>query len=630
MIALAVLLMAFAVRAEADRPNILWLVAEDLSPNLGCYGDPNAYTPNLDALADEAVRYTRAFATAPACAPARSCLVTGIYATSLGTQHLRASQSLPAWLTGFPKAMREGGYYCFKQGKYDYNTSDQGRLARESWDARYPGRHNNTTAYWRKRPAGKPFFGVYNCVDTHQGPTASAPYAVFEKHFQSQLSPAEVHNPDDLVLPPYYPDTPQARKAWARYHDCVTLMDKRYVKPLMDELRRDGLLEDTIIFFFGDHGMGLPRGKRTLYDSGMQVPLLIYFPEKYQHLAPAEPGETVGRPVSFVDFAPTVLSLAGLATPDYMQGESFLGSEAGTERPVVYGAKDRVGEAFDLSRSIRDENYLYIRNYLPHLSWSQPETTPDRSELMREIKDLARSGELNAAQMAYAGPRRPLEELYDVREDPHQIRNLAGDPEHAERLAGMREASARWSLETLDTGFVPEQWFWDRKERSPYELMRSGEVDLKKVIQIASLVGTLMEEATVERLLEAVQDEDAVVRFWAARALRVGCSGERSFTDDVFLALLEDSSPDVRIEAARGLVQSGRTEIGLHALLEELDVHRPYSMLYAARQLERIGAGTEPIRPALRARMEKIQNGRGAPTKTETIWALRKACGENP
>ncbi len=302
-------------QTEGEHPNILWITIEDMSPHLGCYGDAEAKTPHLDQFAKHAIRYDQAFATAPVCSPARSCLITGMYATSLGTQRLRSHFPVPEWCRPFPQLLREAGYFTSNNVKTDYNVQDESTMIRNAWD------RSSDSAHWRDRSSGGPFFSVFNLMTTHQSRTCVWPFEEFERQVGSQLKANERHDPELLTLPPYYPDTPLVRRTWARYRDCIQVMD-RQVGQLLSDLEEDGLQDETIVFVFADHGMGMPRGKRVLHDSGMRVPLLVRFPKKYQHLAPALPGSTTDRLVSFVDFAPTVLSLAGIDVPYSDAGNS--------------------------------------------------------------------------------------------------------------------------------------------------------------------------------------------------------------------------------------------------------------------------------------------------------------------
>ncbi len=587
--------------APRSRPNILWITAEDMNCQLGCYGDAYAVTPNLDRLAARGVRYTGAFATAPVCSPARSCLITGMYATTLGTHNLRSTFPIPDAVLGFPALLRAAGYYCTNNVKTDYNTSSERRLIEESWD------ECSARAHWRGRGPGRPFFAVFNCMDTHQ----SRAFEFHEPELARRLKPHERRDPAKAPLPPYYPDTPAARAAVARFYDGITLMDRDHVGRLLAELEEDDLAEDTIVFFYGDNGMGLPRGKRTLYDSGLKVALIVSFPEKYRSWAPAAPGGTCERLVSFLDFAPTVLSLAGVPVPSHMQGTPFLGPAARHGPDAVFGARDRVDEAFDLSRSVRDRRWLYIRNYMPHLSAAQPERFSDQSALRREILKLAGEGRLGDAPMTYARPRKPLEELYDTEADPHQIRNLADSPAHGGILERMRKRLHDWILETRDLGFLPETEMARRSAGSPPSSMarRYDAYPLDRIMAAADLVGRA---GAAERQLELLADADPAVRYWAAVGLRAG-GGATAPADGPLKAALQDGSPCVRIEAAALMAERAGGRDALEVLERELRSDDPDAALRAARALELLGHKAAPARAAMESVLSALKDRKDDP-----------------
>ncbi len=424
---------AGVAKASQERPNILWITCEDTSPYLGCYGDPHALTPNLDRLASQGSLYTQAFVTAPVCSPVRSCLITGVYATSLGSQHLRSTVPPPASIEPFPKYLRSAGYYCSNNYKEDYNFRDA-----TIWD------ESSHEAHWRNRKPGQPFFSVFNLVSTHQGQINGTDDEFFET-YRSKLSPEERHDSTTLPLPPYYPDTPMVRNIWARYYDLITYMDKQ-VGDLLAQLAEDGLADNTIVFFFADHGLGLPRFKRTLYDSGLHIPLIVRFPGQYRSLAPASAGSRIDRLVSTVDLPPTVLTLAGLSAPDHMQGRPFLGPEVAQPREYIYGASSRVDEAYEMSRCVRDKRYKYIRNFMPHLPYIQPSEYPDRAEIMQELRRLAASGVLSGPQKALWEPTKPVEELYDTQAGPNEMENLVDSPAHRDALSRLRKELRDWML----------------------------------------------------------------------------------------------------------------------------------------------------------------------------------------
>jgi arylsulfatase A-like enzyme len=572
-----------------------------LSPDLGCYGNAYARTPHLDQLAEQGVRYTHAFATAPVCSPARSCLITGVYATSLGTQNLRSVLPLPEKIVGFPKFLRDKGYYCTNNVKTDYNTSSEKRLIQQSWN------ESSSKAHWRHRAEAQPFFAVFNLMETHQSRASVWPFEEFEKQIGAQLADEDRHAADGAPVPPYYPDTPLVRRTLARYYDCISVMDQQ-VGRILQQLEQDGLADSTIVFFYGDHGAGLPRGKRTLYDSGLRVPLLVRVPERFRQLIPAPPGSTDSRLVSFVDFAPTVLNLVGIAPPDYMQGRAFLGPNQKPARDVVFGARDRVDEAYDMSRSVRDKRFLYIRNYMPFISWNQPERYSDAAPMRQEITRMAAAGRLNEQQMTYAGPTKPLEALYDTQRDPYQLKNLAELPEYRDQLERMRRTCRRWSLETGDLGFLPESLLWAALENdTPWELrLDAKRYPLERIIRAADLVGR---SGDIFEQTPLLKDEEPAVRFWAI----VGCRANRSRATElerVVDGMLEDPVAAVRITAATAMLQQDHAP-ALAVLTREVGGSNLNDALMAARALQSVGDLARSAIPAMRSALQTAQAEEG-------------------
>ena len=582
--------------SAADLPNILWLTSEDMSADIGAYGDSYAETPHIDGLAIQGVTYTNAFATAPVCSPARFTLLTGIYATTAGTQGLRSKAPIPDDITGFPAYLRELGYYTTNNVKTDYNTADEQRLIAESWD------ESSAEAHWRGREDGQPFFAVFNHMHTHQ-----SRISFLDTEFPELTDALGKHDPAAAPLPPYYPDDPDVRKTVARYYDAVTAMDTN-VGRLLAELEENGVADNTIVFFYGDHGTGLPRGKRVLYDSGLHVPLVIYFPPKWQHLAPVPPGSSTDRLVSFVDFAPTMLRLVGHDVPEHMQGMPFLGEDSIMEREFVFGARDRVDEAYDVARSVRDERFLYIRHYHPHLSWNQPEFFSDQAPIRQAITRLARAGALNAAQMSYAGPSKPSEELFDTVTDPYQLRNLANSSAYLDVLDRMRARLTQWAVETRDLGFMDEAEVLRLAERTgqaPLEFAADPSVyPLTRVLDTARLVG---QPRSTDRQAALLRDANDAVRYWAALGLRV--AGARDpLSRDALRSALQDAVPAVRTEAAAALVALDGSPEALAVLAEVLESGDPLDVLRAARMLQLLGDKAAPAQETMRRVMEQAQD----------------------
>lgn len=591
---LCVLLAVIPTARSADRPNLLWITAEDLSPHLGCFGDPYARTPNLDAFARQAVRYTRAFSAAPVCAPSRVTLVTGVWANSLGNPHLRCEMTLPAGFEGYPVYLRAGGYFTTNNVKTDYNLRDEAAIVRRWWD------RSAANAHWRQRAPGQPFMAVFNLMETHQSRLGVWPEAQFEKEIGGQLTAAERADPAKVPVPPFYPDLPVTRKALARLYDCISVMDKK-VGAILRQLEEDGLAEDTIVFYYPDHGTGMPRGKRLLYDSGTRVPLMIRFPQKWAHLAPAAPGAAVDRLVTFVDFAPTLLSLAGRPIPAHYQGTAFLGAAAGTPRRYVYGTRDRVDEVYDTARSVRDERWLYIRNYRPHLSWTPPEGYSDHSAFRRELVALARAGKLGTGPTAWLAPTRAREELYDTVADPYQLKNLAGDAAQGATLTRMRGALRDWLVGIRDAAFAPEEQTLTRAAgRAPYDLARAADAfPFARVLAAAEWVG---DPSAVARQRAALEDPDSAVRYWAAVGFAANAAGARTARTELERAL-RDESLTVRIEAAGALLGTGTHAAALEllgAMLRGTDLNLA---VHAARTLQYAGERARPILPLIRERL---------------------------
>ena len=460
---------------QHERPNFLWISTEDISPDLGCYGDTYAVTPNLDRLAAQGVRYTRVFTHAGVCAPSRSGIITGMFPTTIGTHHMRCQGVPPSDVRCFPEYLRAAGYYCTNNVKTDYQFDSPPT----AWD------ECSNKAHWRNRPAGKPFFAVINFTITHESQIRNRSPEMMKR--LESLGPAEGHDLLKAQLPPYYPDTIKVRQDWAQYYDLITLMD-RQVREVLDQLDQDGLAEDTIVWFWGDHGRGLPRAKRWIYDSGIRVPLIIRVPEKWRKLAApghsnaVKPGTVNEDLIAFIDFAPTMLSLARIEIPRHMQGRAFLGRQKCKPREYIFSGRDRMDEAYDLIRAVRDKRYKYIRNYMWHLPRSQDISYMNEMPTMQEMRRLNAEGKLTGPQAQYFEPVKPVEELYDTVADPHEVHNLAGNPQYKRLLERMRKVHKKWCRETLDLGLIPEpmldetKWSEGRQERTtePVFIRQSG------------------------------------------------------------------------------------------------------------------------------------------------------------
>ena len=569
-----------------ERPNILWIVSEDNSPFIGAYSDSFATTPNIDRFARQAVRYTNAFAAAPVCAPSRSALITGMYPSSLGTEHMRSTYPVPDFVKFFPRYLRERGYYTSNNAKKDYNTVDQP----DAWD------ESSQTATYKKRKAGQPFFSVFNIGISH------------ESQVHDYIPVAELkHDHEKVPIPPYHPRTPEMKHDWAQYYDRIQAMDEQVGK-ILTELEASGLSNNTIVFYYSDHGGVLGRSKRFMYESGLHVPLIIRFPEKYKHLAPAEAGSTTERIVTFVDFAPTVMSLAGIQPPAYMQGKAFLGNTEGGERNYAYAFRGRMDERFDMVRSVRDKQYRYIRNYMPHKIYGQYLEYLWKAPSMRSWEREWKRGSLNDAQSAF-WKTKPTEELYDVTADPHNVDNLAGQKNYAGILERLRQANREWLLQYKDVGFIPEPMMIEiSKKQSLYEYARSGNYPLERVMQTAELAASKDPDAFPE-IRKRLADKHPVIRYWAATGCTV-LSGAAAPAKPSLQRLLQDPEISVRIAAAEALYGLNEKEAPLKVLISALTHDNIMARVQALNVLENMGEDARPALEALKQLLkENIKDG---------------------
>ncbi|WPP51819.1 sulfatase-like hydrolase/transferase [Catalinimonas niigatensis] len=557
---------------QTDQPNILWIVSEDNSPLIGAYGDEFATTPNIDQLASEGVLYQNAFAAAPVCAPSRSTLITGVWPTSMGTQHMRSTYPIPEMIKFFPRYLREAGYYTSNNVKKDYNTVDQP----EAWD------ESSNQATYKNRKEGQPFFSVFNTTISHES-SLHEPLASL------------VHDPEKVPIPPYHPRTPEMKHDWAQYYDKVQMMDAK-VGEVLKELEASGLAENTIVFYYSDHGGVLGRSKRFMYESGLHIPLIIRFPEKYQHLAPGKAGSKTDRIVTFVDFAPTILSMAGVKIPEYMQGQAFLGEQQLEPREYAQAFRGRMDERIDMSRSVRDKKYRYIRNYLPHKIYAQYIEYLWRAPSMRSWEQAYHAGELNEVQAKFFGTK-PVEELYDVEADPHNVTNLAEDPQHQSILQRMRKANNKWVQESKDVGFLPEAMIEDiAKNTTLYEYARSGKYPVEKIIQAVEEVAS----GDVLKIMQHLTSDNSVIRYWAATACTM--VGEKAAPAEAELEkLTDDPETAVRIAAAEALYHLGEKELALQTLNEALKIDNEMARVQAINVLETMKADAMPTLSAVKA-----------------------------
>ena len=587
---ITVVLISCDNRTANLQPNILWITCEDLSPILGCYGDKIANTPNIDLFAQNAVRFTNAYASAPICTPARSSLITGVYASSMGTHHLRGVVPKSDKIKCFTKFLRKQGYYCTNNVKEDYNFI----TPEEAWD------ESSDSAHWRNRKPEQPFFSVFNFMVTHQSQTR---YGIEKlNEINSTLDEKDRINPDDVEIPPYYPDTPIVRNNIASLYTQVHIMDKKF-QEIINQLEEDGLRENTIIFFYSDHGTGLPRGKGYLHDTGIKVPLIIEFPEKYKHYSPAKAGAFSDELVNFIDFPPTVLSLTGIDPPKYMQGNPFLGQYRKNSNDYVISIRDRRDEVLMFSRSIRTNKYHYIRNFLPHRPRMQRNFYSEITPIRQELRRLDNLGLLQSNEDWLMEDSVPVDELYDTEIDPHELNNLAQEAEHLEIMELLKRNLFSWMVETKDLGLVPEYEMIEKsKGGAPYDTF-SGNFDPKPILDLVDKIGRGKQH--IDSFNFALQSSNPVYRYWGATGL--AALGQNAVeSKELLQSTLNDPVPYVRFAASEAICNIGYPRQGVEILSKGLDSESVVNQLHASQILMAVGKNAAFALPKMKIAIDNL------------------------
>ena len=571
--------------AVAPLPNILWLTSEDHGPEMGCYGDKLARTPNVDALAAKGMLFKKAWSNAPVCAPARTTIISGVYPSSSGGLHMRSMVPLPPEIKLYPQFLRETGYYCTNHTKEDYNV----RSPKNLWD------DTTAKAHWKNRELGQPFFAIFNATKSHESQLRTRPHK-------------QITNPADVRVPTYHPDTPEVRQDWAQYYDQVSEADADAGLRLK-EIADAGLAEDTIVFYYGDHGSGMPRSKRWPCNSGLHVPMVVYFPPKWVHLAPKEytAGGKSERMVSFVDLAPTLLSIVGIQPPAWMQGHAFAGDYQTAPQPFLFGERGRMDECMDQVRSVTDGRYVYLRNYFPQVSQGQRVEYQFQTPTTRIWRALFDAGKATEAQSIFWRAPKAPEELYDLQTDPDEVRNLALSNDHRAILEKLRNAQREHLLATRDVCLLPESELHSRTTgSSPYQLARDdAKYPLIRIAAAAELASNL-EPAALPELATLLGDPDSAVRYWAALGHLMRWQAAVSAHEEARKKALGDSSPAVRIVAAQALAQFGgeASRKAALAVLGELAPPEKNGILTAMAALaaiEALGPIAAPLHPEIAA-----------------------------
>lgn len=559
----------------AGKPNILWIVSEDNNPYVGAYGDKIAHTPTIDGLAKKGLLFRNVYSNAPVCAPSRFGILTGVYPESCApANQMRAVGKLPKAFRTYPELMRAAGYFCTNSAKTDYNCDVDPKAI---WDGQ------GKAAHWRSREdATRPFMAVFNYETTHES-----------KIFMP--TPGRV-TPDMVKLPGFLPDTPGIRQDFASYYNLMEKMDGQLAARLA-ELEADGLAEDTIVFHYSDNGGVLGRSKRYCFDEGLRCEMVVYVPPKWQHLMPGRPGTEITSPVSFIDLAPTVLALAGIAQPEQMTGKPFLGPRAKPQE-YAFGMRNRMDERIDFQRTVTDGRWRYIRNYMPHRPWGQHQAFAWLAKGYQEWEQAWRDGSLDEAQARFFGTK-PFEELYDLQADPEELNNLASSPTHRAIRKRLSAAVDTHMLAIHDNGFIPEGMAGEGWAESRDEAL----YPIRQVMALGRTAAMGRIEG-LPSLRSALGSPVAVLRYWAAVGLLI--LGEKAVPAkaEMLAALTREAEPHVRIQLAEALAKLGEASSAIPALAALCDEAQPWQIrLHAINALTFIGKAAMPALDAARTAM---------------------------
>ena len=503
----AAVIAASECRAENLRPNILWLTFEDTSAEfIGCYGNELAKTPNIDRLASDGVRFNSAFSTAAVSSASRFCLITGVKAFSAGNGSHRSAYKIPDTWNGFPYYLRLAGYYTSNNKKTDYNVADEEIFTKKAWN------ECSDKADWRKRRPGQPFFAVYNSMSSHQSRTMTDTWDSYKNLVLSKLDESERTDWGNLDMPPFYRNSPAMQKNLSRVYNSITKTDKEFGEWL-DKLEADGLRDSTIIFCFSDHGEGIPRGKCSPLSNGYRVPFILWIPPMYEHLSPFGSGIVTDELISFEDLAPTVLALAGVEIPEYIEGKPFLGKSPCRRRKYVFSGLDRTDENTDLSRSVSDGTYIYTRCFMPYqplVRWMEYWDSGDIQKEMRKDFEENRLSKLQSSIME----TREEEYLFNIREDKWETVNLAGNKRYAGILNRMRKVLREHIIESRDAGFIPEHIIKKNMKIPPYILrLDDGLFPVKRIV---NNIFPVEDKNREERIIAGLRSDNAIEQYWSA------------------------------------------------------------------------------------------------------------------
>jgi arylsulfatase A-like enzyme len=528
-----------------QKPNILWITFEDTSPQfIGCYGNKDAKTQVMDSLAKSGIRFTNAFATGTVCSPSRYTLITGLKTYASGTGNHRSYYPVPDYVHGFPFYMQQVGYYTTNNVKTDYNVKNEDRFIKDAWN------ESSEKAGWWNRNPGQPFFAVFNFMESHQSRTMTSTYQNYVKQVWDKLPVTDRINDNAFSMPPFYKDSPEMRKQFARVYNALKLADNK-IGELLNRLKGDNLMDSTIIFCYADNGEGIPRGKTNGINLGYRIPFIAWFPDMYKHLSPWKTGGIVtDELIDFEDLAPTMLSLAGASVPQHMKGRVLIGANRSKPVDHLVLSSDRSDNGIDMVRSVTDGRYFYSRNYMPFIPEARYIRYMEISDIKQQMRKDFAAGNLNAVQNKIF-EERPAEFLFDIANDIWEVKNLVNDPASRHILNRMRKQLHDEVFKTRDIMFLPEYEIGLIAESTtPYEYrLDEKNFPLKEIYAAASLAGKRGKDITIQQI-KFLTSKNRIVRYWGITGLRSQSEATVRPYKAIIIAAMKDGYPPVAITAS--------------------------------------------------------------------------------
>ncbi len=507
---ISLILSQTTIFAQNKKPNIVWITIEDTSPDfIGCYGNKQAVTPHIDSLATIGIKYTNAHSTNTICSPSRHTIITGVRTAADGAGHHRSTYNMPSFVKGFAYYLKQAGYYTTNNHKTDYNLKEAQQFTNQNWNEQ-----GGKADFENRKDKTQPFFAVFNVDESHQSRSMSSSYAWYQKNVLTQLSEKEIILPNELILPPFYKNSDSNRKYMARMYNSLQAMDKK-VGQIVKKIKDAGEWDNTIVFFFSDHGQGMPRFKANASRLGTQVPFIIRLPAQYKHLSKSI--NTNSDAVSFEDLAPTMLSIAtDLSIPNYLKGRIFLGPNQQKADNTFWGCRDNTDEVIDMGRVIISDGYVYSRTYYPHLPLLQKEVYFEKSDIVTQMRKDFEDGQLDSLQKSIFQSR-DAEYLFDIKNDPWETNNLAKDKKYASQLLKMRKLNHSKIKSYQDIGFLPQNVLAQIDESDTLLTWKNKNYKVAQYLAIAETVGMGRQHITTQ--MKALQSTDSVMRYWAAIGL---------------------------------------------------------------------------------------------------------------